>query len=622
MNLVALFFAMLLVLGATIVSAETYSWSYSKMFNNTLKTYGANSSYDFSKGFVIDAKIKPVYVTHSYVVYRENNFLLQITGDKYVQCGIFVNGSWTPLVTSQYTVKPYKYYTLKCEYDNSKMTLSVKTDSYSTVKSKNFTKALVNNQKNINIGNNAAKTRGFVGYIYNVSLTEKKSSCVKPTITPTIEYEDGSVVGNCQVVNKGSINTAYDYKWTIDGNVVEQGRSSDVGSFNFWGTTNYVVPFMQGHFQAPENMNQASDVRLMLDDACGIRNISVKGICWNTGSSADIKYDSFPLTAGTDYGCNDKHNITRTDCGWANPQGMFAVYNYPQPVKKTPDSTRCEKQNWTFSCNLGGTWKSASMIVNDTPEMPWCDTEVPLIVDGFQDKADRTDCGGAFCDENWDTAGFEDKIMYAEYKIPVWATGAEWRIKQPRDYPGTPEALQTDIQSCFDYGMANNYTIKVRMINGFEGGGSFACYDGVSGWNGWSIIEYSDFGYFYEEGIQWLPMSVPLSLYKENADVTTCSDASCDGNWNTSAYAANSLEYNKPEGFTSAVWKVKDDCGTFNLTIPQDCFNAYSDKIALSYFRGEGFGGVHYYCSNPSETVVREVEGCGDLFEEGLYWTR
>ena len=613
-RMVALCFAMLLVFGA-MVSAETYSWSYTKMFNNTLKTYGTNSSYDFSKGFAIDVKIKPVVVTHSYIIHRENNFLLQVTADKHIQCGIFVGGNWTPLVTAPNTVKTYKQYKIKCEYDNSKMTLNVTTDSYSTQNSKSYTKAVANNLKNINVGNNPAKSRGFVGYIYNVALTEKKTLCVKPIITPTIEYKNGAVVGNCQVVNKGNLNTAYDYKWTIDGAVVEQGRSSDMADFNWQGTTNYVVPFMQGYFQAPANMNQVSDVRLMLDDACGVRNISVKGICWNSGS-ADIKYDSFPLASGTDYGCNSKHNITKTNCGWANPQGMTAVYNYPQPVKKVPSDTRCQKQNWTFSCNLDGVWKSASLVVNDTPQMPICSTKIPTIVDGYQEDADRTTCGGGFCDGDPNSAGYDDVIMYSTYKIPVNATGAIWRIWQPRGYPVIVFGPQDNLlpSACLING-----NISFRMINGFEGSGSFACYDGTSGWNGWNIIEYSDFGYFNEEGVQWIMASSPAEIYRENADRTTCTDASCDGNWNTPAYAANDIEYNKTENATGAIWKVKDDCGTFNLPIPQDCFDAYADKIALSYFRGEGFGGVHYYCKNPSDVVVREVEGCGDLFEEGLY---
>jgi hypothetical protein len=148
--------------------------------------------------------------------------------------------------------------------------------------------------------------------------------------------------------------------------------------------------------------------------------------------------------------------------------------------------------------------------------------------------------------------------------------------------------------------------------------------------------------------------------YQESANVSTGSDGSCglnytgnyncsenwggfagtwtcdktmDGNWGAGSFGmpnddsncSLNITYNKPINSIGAIWKIKDGLTSngINLTIPDNCFNKYTDKIILKFYGYDlgGSSGGQWFCFNGTFNPLREVGIFGEkMYEEAVIW--
>ncbi len=123
-------------------------------------------------------------------------------------------------------------------------------------------------------------------------------------------------------------------------------------------------------------------------------------------------------------------------------------------------------------------------------------------------------------------------------------------------------------------------------------------------------------------------------VYQEDANITSCSSGwllsqpcnnTYDGDWETyGTYedppASVNFTYTKPAGAVDAKWKVKDQGATVNLTLPDSCWNYYTDKIELRAKVYDGFTPTtSWYCYNGSWNNLRTA-GDNNVYEEAIWW--
>ena len=105
-----------------------------------------------------------------------------------------------------------------------------------------------------------------------------------------------------------------------------------------------------------------------------------------------------------------------------------------------------------------------------------------------------------------------------------------------------------------------------------------------------------------------------------------------DGDWSTNGYADSGwtstllINYSKPLNVMSdSVWQVKNNTGTFNYTIPVDCWSNNSGILQLKVESKTAVSNdaVFLYCNNgswkPFETYGVKT-GSNLVFEEGMFW--
>lgn len=146
------------------------------------------------------------------------------------------------------------------------------------------------------------------------------------------------------------------------------------------------------------------------------------------------------------------------------------------------------------------------------------------------------------------------------------------------------------------------------------------------------------------------------ACYQENANASTVGDGSCglvytgdysnstegwasgggaviDKNWDTGDTKACcggesfwNITYKKPAGFGGAIWKVKDGLnGNVNITIPNLCFNAISDRILLRTSASTSFTHYSWKCFNGTgfTNISMNIGPTGvqtTIFEEAIIW--
>jgi hypothetical protein len=94
-----------------------------------------------------------------------------------------------------------------------------------------------------------------------------------------------------------------------------------------------------------------------------------------------------------------------------------------------------------------------------------------------------------------------------------------------------------------------------------------------------------------------------------------------DGDWDTSQGIASDfyVNYTKPVNvISSSSWQVKDNDGTANLTILQDCWNYDSTKLV---FKLASAMAIYWQCFNGTDWVtLRQPVGGNSVWEEAMYW--
>lgn len=104
-------------------------------------------------------------------------------------------------------------------------------------------------------------------------------------------------------------------------------------------------------------------------------------------------------------------------------------------------------------------------------------------------------------------------------------------------------------------------------------------------------------------------------------------DLAYDGNWDTYASPIGSeariiINYTKHPTSVRAIWQTKDDVGVRNITIPDNCFNYFSNNIWLQVLSYDFSTYVSYYCYNGDwiEIHSTELDTLGNFYEEGIFW--
>lgn len=137
---------------------------------NGILTVTNKSWFDYTNGITIESKFYSQRNSHRYLVSKPDVFLLQVGAENRLQAGIFVNGAWTPLVTGP-KISLNRWYDAVFTYDNRDAKLYVNGRLYAQKIGVN--KPLAINTNQLFFGNKADLTRGFVGYIDRIEITNR-----------------------------------------------------------------------------------------------------------------------------------------------------------------------------------------------------------------------------------------------------------------------------------------------------------------------------------------------------------------------------------------------------------------------------------------------------------------
>lgn len=98
-----------------------------------------------------------------------------------------------------------------------------------------------------------------------------------------------------------------------------------------------------------------------------------------------------------------------------------------------------------------------------------------------------------------------------------------------------------------------------------------------------------------------------------------------DDNFSTYAYSngdTRTVSYVKPATAISSFWTGKDETGTFNIKVPDSCFDFSSTTITLYMRSNQGTKEVRWACFDGTLNVIREVTGMTNayIYEETMNW--
>lgn len=106
---------------------------------------------------------------------------------------------------------------------------------------------------------------------------------------------------------------------------------------------------------------------------------------------------------------------------------------------------------------------------------------------------------------------------------------------------------------------------------------------------------------------------------EEAFDGNYATDASSAG-WDNNAYLY--INYTKPVTAKSAIWMLDlPFIDKVNLTIPDVCYDKYSEKVSLWMVLYNGFSDKgYYYCDGTNGTNLLYTFTESEIWEEGIYW--
>ena len=607
-----LFGVLFFLCSMVFVSAET--WSFSAPFNHSIKSY--SSSGDFSNGFVIDTWIKPTSLGQGYVLFRNGNFLLQVTSTSQIQCGVYDGSTWKPLVINPAKVKVNTVYHVVCDYDNSKIRLFV---DGTLVSSASYSKHLSNNFANLSIGNRQSLDRGFTGFIYNVTLIKKSvpptgscgdGTCSSPENLDNCPWDRGIKGGN--VRNVADIYTPKDVminqlKTLADNNpskmsyeVIGQTiNNKDIYLFKVGNPSGGVFMF-DGETHGAEDCGTETGFKFV---EWVVNNNSVE-----SNNILENNYLLFIPIINLD-------NVTR--------QNMRRVYSDGTSAPFGVDLNRNFVGYWYNAVNSSplNNYEYKGLIYASEPETQ----AVRFAIQKYNPSVYlNTHCGGGFYLNCINDSSTSKELQSLNVKVLDEMSAASVEFG-------------ADTFGAYDIECNRKHTLGGYVISDSYGFGASSWIIEIAGWNDLPKTLQGFNDKFYDDLLPvYLGMSRAVQKdftfsnnYQEYADLSSCNDASCDGNWLSSDYSSQQLSYLK-DGHSGANWMLKDDCGIFNVSIPSSCFNYDNKYLNLSYLRGEGFGGLHLYCQDvPGKckdfscswtNEIASRPNCGDLSEEGVLW--
>lgn len=109
-----------------------------------------------------------------------------------------------------------------------------------------------------------------------------------------------------------------------------------------------------------------------------------------------------------------------------------------------------------------------------------------------------------------------------------------------------------------------------------------------------------------------------------------CNNNTFDGNYSSYSYGCASggalgtgyVNYSKPANYSLGYWQVKDGGGTFNLSIPDRCFNQSVLQFSIGTTFSAGNHRGFWYCYNGTDFELLRASGslAGQMYEEAMIW--
>lgn len=117
------------------------------------------------------------------------------------------------------------------------------------------------------------------------------------------------------------------------------------------------------------------------------------------------------------------------------------------------------------------------------------------------------------------------------------------------------------------------------------------------------------------------PAFADYTIYQEDANATSCTNAMCDGDWETSSAGSLNANYSIPAGATreQSRWVMLGDTSEiYNYTIPADCW----DYNGLGIVRFQiSIGGESEHCYMNNDTLYEFGDNINSaLNEEAMLW--
>jgi len=347
------------------------------------------------------------------------------------------------------------------------------------------------------------------------------------------------------------------------------------------------------------------------NSTCNYYNFPTTNLIFPTNNSVDMDGNVI-FNCSASEANDDLINITL----WIN-----GVANETKSLSGTSDSATFEKSlingiyEWTclaYNNDSFGDWADENWtlnisIPNQAPTIPTnllCDGQ-DCINNGTFSNNIEINCSGSTDNENDVITYFIDAYYYID----------EMEQKSI-DYFNNSATIENitfnDDENITRYLSIPRYAIVTKALINLSGDKESSCYqESVNQ----STAGDGDCGLNYN-GL-WEDFSEDVGSTWSNLNNTY------DGSWDNYGNRGggintitDNITYYKPSNFVTAVWQVKDGNNVVNLSIPDICFNNYSDKVVLHGFAGTS---ISWWCFNGTgPKSLRDVSN--NFYEEAIIW--
>lgn len=234
-------FIYLMVIGIILFSlgVNAYSYDYSDFqFNGSQIKKVSDINLKGLQSFSLDTNVKINKATHGYIVFKENNFLLQTGGSPCIfQFGFWIKGYWKPLIDSKTKVYSNKTYNVSVIYDNKTNIVNLFINGLLEGTAK-INQSIDTSSTNLYFGNRPLMDRGFVGIIryVNISIPQKpKIELVSKNFTcnnQTFNYDDVLLVTNTRSQDSKDLSNYFIQKRGITHQILIDVTTSESVSYS------------------------------------------------------------------------------------------------------------------------------------------------------------------------------------------------------------------------------------------------------------------------------------------------------------------------------------------------------------------------------------------------------